>query len=135
MKSKYATSVLCSPHSSQNLVFQLLAGYSSMPPTAIVLMGNFVSATQTSGISRQADELKDHLGRLAEMIAEYPDLCAKSKFVIVPGPLDPGFPVVFPRPALTDYVAKDFRKKVPNSFFATNPCRIQYCTQVTDGSI
>lgn len=108
---------------------QLLAGYSSMPPTAFVLMGNFLSATQTSGVSRQADELKDHLGQLAEMIAEYPELCSKSRFVIVPGPQDPGFPVVFPRPALSEYVTKDFRKKVPNAFFASNPCRIQYCTQ------
>ena len=111
-------------------MFQLLAGYSTMPPTAFVLMGNFLSSTQTSGISRLADELKDHLGQLGEMISEYPELCAKSKFVIVPGPQDPGFPLVFPRPALPDYIAQQFRKKVPNSFFASNPCRIQYFTQV-----
>jgi hypothetical protein len=48
---------------------QLLAGYSTMPPTAFVLMGNFLSATQTTGISRQAEELKEHLSQLGDMIA------------------------------------------------------------------
>lgn len=33
------------------------------------------------------------------------------------------------RPALPDYVSEEFRKRVPKSVFATNPCRIQYCTQ------
>ncbi len=112
--------------------FQLLAGYSSMPPTAIVLLGNFLSSTQTSGISRQAEELREHLSTLADMIAEFPELRAKTRFVIVPGPQDPGFPLVFPRPALPDHVTKDFRKKVPNVFFGSNPCRIQYCSQVTN---
>jgi hypothetical protein len=37
-------------------------------------MGNFLSAVQTSGISRQADELRNHLAQLADMIAEYPQL-------------------------------------------------------------
>jgi len=40
-----------------------------MPPTAFVLMGNFLSSTQTTGISRQAEELKEHLSQLGDMIA------------------------------------------------------------------
>jgi hypothetical protein len=63
--------------------------------------------------------------------SEYPELCAKSRFVLVPGPQDPGFPLVFPRPALPEHVTKDIRSKVPNVFFGSNPCRIQYCTQVS----
>lgn len=48
------------------------------------------------------------------------------RFVLVPGPYDPGFGNVLPFPSLVDGYVKGFREKVPNSEFVTNPCRIDY---------
>lgn len=64
---------------------QLLAGFASVPPTAFVLMGNFISSGGTGGISKQSANLKELLSHLGDMISEYEDLKAKSKFIFVPG--------------------------------------------------
>ncbi|XP_045443450.1 DNA polymerase epsilon subunit 2 isoform X9 [Pipistrellus kuhlii] len=52
-----------------------------------------------------------------------------SRFVFVPGPEDPGFGSILPRPPLAESITNEFRQRVPFSVFTTNPCRIQYCTQ------
>uniref|UniRef100_H0X8M5 DNA polymerase epsilon subunit n=1 Tax=Otolemur garnettii TaxID=30611 RepID=H0X8M5_OTOGA len=52
-----------------------------------------------------------------------------SRFVFVPGPEDPGFGAILPRPPLAESITSEFRQRVPFSVFTTNPCRIQYCTQ------
>lgn len=49
--------------------------------------------------------------------------------MFVPGPEDPGFGSILPRPPLADSITNEFRQRVPFSVFTTNPCRIQYCTQ------
>ncbi len=107
-------------------LIRLLEGYAAMPPTCFVLMGNFLAAPYGS---QQAKVLRDHFKTLGERIAEFPQLVEKSKFVFVAGPNDPGFANIFPRPGLPKYVTEELLKKVPTAEFATNPCRIQYCTQ------
>lgn len=105
---------------------KLFAGYSALPPTAFVLMGNFLSSPYGSD---QAKVLKEHFKALGEMIEEFPELVEHSKFIFVPGPSDPGFTNIFPRPAIPKFISEDLIKKVPSSEFVTNPCRIQYCTR------
>lgn len=106
---------------------RLFAGYAAMPPTCFVLMGNFLSSPYGS---RQAKVLSERLKALGEMIAEYPELVESSRFIFVPGPSDPGFANIFPRPPIPDcVVGDDFRRRVPSATFSTNPCRVQYCTQ------
>ncbi|XP_045048610.1 DNA polymerase epsilon subunit 2 isoform X3 [Desmodus rotundus] len=71
----------------------------------------------------------DSLKALADIICEYPNIHQSSRFVFVPGPEDPGFGSILPRPPLAESITKEFKKRVPFSVFTTNPCRIQYCTQ------
>lgn len=35
----------------------------------------------------------------------------------------------YSRPPLPTFVTEEFLKRVPNAIMATNPCRLQYCTQ------
>ncbi|XP_067014699.2 DNA polymerase epsilon subunit 2 [Anabrus simplex] len=104
----------------------LFQGYSEFPPVAFVLMGNFLSAEYGALRSQM---LKSKLSALGDIICEFPELAQKSKFIFIPGPTDPAAPKILPRPPIPKTITDDFQKKVPTSIFATNPCRIQYCTQ------
>ncbi|XP_031523999.1 DNA polymerase epsilon subunit 2 isoform X4 [Papio anubis] len=104
----------------------MFAGYSPSPPTCFILCGNFSSAPYGKN---QVQALKDSLKTLADIICEYPDIHQSSRFVFVPGPEDPGFGSILPRPPLAESITNEFRQRVPFSVFTTNPCRIQYCTQ------
>ncbi|XP_037839861.1 DNA polymerase epsilon subunit 2 isoform X3 [Chlorocebus sabaeus] len=104
----------------------MFAGYSPAPPTCFILCGNFSSAPYGKN---QVQALKDSLKSLADIICEYPDIHQSSRFVFVPGPEDPGFGSILPRPPLAESITNEFRQRVPFSVFTTNPCRIQYCTQ------
>ncbi|CAO2586461.1 DNA polymerase epsilon subunit 2 [Lemmus lemmus] len=104
----------------------MFSGYSPAPPTCFILCGNFSSAPYGKN---QVQALKDSLKSLADIICEYPSIHQSSRFVFVPGPEDPGFGSILPRPPLAESITKEFRERVPFSVFTTNPCRIQYCTQ------
>ncbi|XP_002732910.1 DNA polymerase epsilon subunit 2-like [Saccoglossus kowalevskii] len=104
----------------------LFSGFADVPPTAFVFCGNFSSAPYGS---HHIKALKDSLHELSVILTEFPTLVKESKFVFVPGPQDPGPGHILPRPPLSECITEEFRKKVPTSIFATNPCRIQYCTQ------
>jgi len=124
---------LDSPAVVSNLA-KLFAGYASIPPTAFVFMGNFIQDPPSGpgGLSTHAKNLKEHFRILANMICEHEALAESSKFIFLPGSNDPGYPNIFPRPALPNYIMEDMIKKLPvkeNCHFVSNPCRIQYCTQ------
>ncbi|XP_045306852.1 DNA polymerase epsilon subunit 2 isoform X3 [Leopardus geoffroyi] len=104
----------------------MFSGYSPAPPTCFILCGNFSSAPYGKN---QVQALKDSLKTLADIICEYPNIHQSSRFVFVPGPEDPGFGSILPRPPLAESITDEFRQRVPFSIFTTNPCRIQYCTQ------
>lgn len=72
----------------------LFQGYSDTPPVMFILMGNFLS--EPHGV-QSAVVLKDCFKTLADLIADFPPLVLNSKFVIVPGPSDPGFVNILPR--------------------------------------
>ncbi|XP_050293972.1 DNA polymerase epsilon subunit 2 isoform X2 [Anthonomus grandis grandis] len=96
------------------------------PPVAFVFMGNFMSESHGT---EMLDVLKKEFKRLGELIARYHLLVASSKFVFVPGLNDPSTPYIVPRLELPTYITEGVKKTLPNAIFATNPCRIQYCTK------
>ncbi|XP_076666630.1 DNA polymerase epsilon subunit 2 [Andrena cerasifolii] len=104
----------------------MLDGYSEYPPIAFVFCGHFLSfpANITS-----AQKLKQGLKDLTDLIMQYPEIKESSKFIFVPATDDVGAPKILPRPPLPKHLTEDFRKNIPGAIFATNPCRIQYCTK------
>ena len=106
-----------------NLLFK---GYSSVPPMAFILMGNFSSAPH--GNYRNSD-LANHFQMLANIITKYPSLLSKSQFIFVPGPSDPGPGNLLPRPPIPATVTRSLSETVPSAVFCSNPCRLQFCTQ------
>ncbi|XP_046601279.1 DNA polymerase epsilon subunit 2 [Neodiprion virginianus] len=104
----------------------MLEEFSNFPPVAFVICGNFLSFPPNVTSSQK---LKEGFKRLADIIAGYPEIVQNSKFVLIPGPHDPGAPRIFPRAPIPGYVVEDFIKAIPKTVLATNPCRIQYCTK------
>lgn len=101
-------------------------GYLSCPPIAFVFMGDFLSGQ--FGASH-CTELRLKFKRLGELLVQYPLLLEKCHFIFIPGPNDPAGPRILPRPPLPKFVTEELLKRVPNAIMATNPCRLQYCTQ------
>jgi DNA polymerase epsilon subunit 2 len=104
----------------------LFAGYAEGRPLLFIFMGNFLSEPHGT---QNSVALRDALKTLADVILEFPTLAEGSRFVFVPGPQDPGFVNILPRPAFAEVITEYVRTKIPHAIFATNPCRIRYCTK------
>ncbi|KAK9498585.1 hypothetical protein O3M35_003185 [Rhynocoris fuscipes] len=104
----------------------LFRGYALSPPTAFVLMGNFLK--DTKGINYFSN-LKDAFKNLGELIGQSPQIANNSIFIIIPGPRDNPVANILPKPELPDLLLEGFKNYVKNVKLGTNPCRIQYCTQ------
>ncbi|XP_026685174.1 DNA polymerase epsilon subunit 2 [Diaphorina citri] len=72
--------------------------------------------------------LKEKLGGLGMLIADHTFLSG-THFVLVPAQNDSPHVNILPRPALPKFITSEFQGFVPNSTMATNPCRVQYCSQ------
>jgi len=72
----------------------LFEGLAESRPALFLLMGNFLSDPHGA---QSAVALRDALKNLADIIAEFPPLLENTKFVLVPGPSDPGFVNILPR--------------------------------------
>ena len=68
-------------------------------------MGNFMHSSTESGPQR-IKVFKDLLKNLADLLSEYPALNRESKFIMVPGPTDPGYSTIYPRPAIPNVIGK-----------------------------
>lgn len=102
----------------------LLVGYNDMPPIAIILMGPFVRNLTNSM------QLKQRLQHLGEIIANNcPTLKKETDLVLVPALDDPAAPVILPRTGLPEHLCTGLKRLVPRTILASNPCRLQYCTQ------
>ena len=101
----------------------LFTGYNECPPVAIVLMGPFIK------ISENPLSLKPKLAALADIIGNCDRLKEETDIVMVPALEDPTACNILPRPPLPEFICGDIKKKVPRLRLATNPCRLQYCTQ------
>eukprot|EP00457_Paulinella_chromatophora_P005543 gb/GEZN01005560.1/.p1 GENE.gb/GEZN01005560.1/~~gb/GEZN01005560.1/.p1 ORF type:complete len:534 (-),score=90.17 gb/GEZN01005560.1/:109-1710(-) len=106
----------------------LFQGMEPACPPLFVFMGNFTS--QPFGISagdRRA--YQGYMDGLADLIAEFPSLNKSSRFLLVPGPTDPGVGNVLPRPKLADLWTQRLRDKVERLELGSNPCRVLYLGQ------
>lgn len=102
----------------------LFVGYNDMPPVAIVLMGPFIR-NLTNPL-----QLKPKLQLLGEMISNNcPTIKKQTDLILVPAPDDPVAPVILPRVGLPESLCVDLKRLVPRTILASNPCRLQYCTQ------
>lgn len=72
----------------------LFEGFESCPPVAFILLGNFLSLQAGAGYPAR---LKLAFRSLADVISSVSSVAQKSHVVLVPGPSDPGSPLVFPR--------------------------------------
>eukprot|EP00937_MAST-01D_sp_MAST-1D-sp2_P002524 g2524.t1 len=106
----------------------LLQGFEPLQPQLFVFLGNFCSQPLGHG-EAGVREMVRHFDALARLLLEFPRLCQHSQFVFVPGPDDPGAANVLPRPALPRFFTDRLRARLPNAYFASNPCRIRFYTQ------
>lgn len=104
----------------------LLEGYSSNPPCCFVLCGNFLSKSYGQHHPRV---LRDHLKSLASLLLEYPVLIEASRFLFVPGPLDPAPSPILPRPPISKNIHEVLTSKIASAQFVSNPLRLQFCTK------
>lgn len=72
----------------------LFSGYEEVQPTAMILLGNFLSSKYGS---EHIYVLKSKLKLLADLLAEFPRLIAHTHIVIVPGPEDSLCANILPR--------------------------------------
>ncbi|CAO3594701.1 unnamed protein product [Absidia cylindrospora] len=97
-------------------------------PLAFILIGNFTSGGNIfCGV--EATHYKENLTAVADMIAEFPSIAAHSHFVFVPGSRDPWGGDILPQASIPDIFTTRLRHKLKKVTFATNPCRLRYCTQ------
>lgn len=102
---------------------QLLKGYNGVPPRAIVLMGPFAK------VNENAYALKKRFQALGEILTACERLKAETDVVLVPSSEDPMAANILPRAPLPECLIGDLKKRYPRIVLATNPCRLQYCTQ------
>lgn len=77
---------------------ELFQGLESVQPTLFILMGDFMSASIGGGAgSNSLQDLREYLEELGNLILKYPGIAENSRFVLVPGPNDPGSSRAFPR--------------------------------------
>ncbi|XP_055330849.1 DNA polymerase epsilon subunit 2-like isoform X2 [Paramacrobiotus metropolitanus] len=103
----------------------MFKGFHQLRPFCFVFCGDFVSQTERVDHGRL---LQEGLDELRKIIQKYPGI-EESRFVFVPGPADIGSCGLLPRQRLPPSLTASFESKVKNAIFATNPCRIQYCTK------
>lgn len=102
---------------------KLFTGFDDSPPVAIVLMGPFLKNKEN------APQLRSKFAQLAEIIDSTFTLKNETDIVLVPDIEDPTAANILPRPALPTALVQDLLRKNKRVTLATNPCRLQYCTQ------
>jgi len=107
---------------------QVFEGYDQITPAPLfILMGSFV--TKASRAPNGRDVASSAFTALADAICSCPNLAQNAKFLLVPGPEDPGCGVALPRRAIPEEYTKDLRRRVKNVSFASNPSRVRFYTQ------
>jgi DNA polymerase epsilon subunit 2 len=97
-------------------------------PSMFVLMGDFTSTPfgpthyDFAGYTRGFDQL-------AALVEDFPRLRQEARWVLVPGPGDPGVSAALPRPALRPSLTGRLRETLPRATFASNPARVRFRSQ------
>jgi DNA polymerase epsilon subunit 2 len=92
-----------------------------------VLMGPFLARDFLSPGGRAAAVAA--FAALADTLASCPRLCDAAKFLLVPGPRDPGAAAAYPRRPLPSFLTDPLAKRVKHLSSASNPCRVRFYTQ------
>ncbi|KAI9017107.1 DNA polymerase alpha/epsilon subunit B-domain-containing protein [Gaertneriomyces semiglobifer] len=109
-------------------MFEGFSAEDAVRPLAFIFMGNFMSTPYIFDAA-SAQTFKECFNTLADLLADFREIAQQSHFIFVPGPHDPWGSNTFPRPGIPDFFTQRLRSKVPKAKFASNPCRIKYCTQ------
>jgi len=105
---------------------QLFDGFADQPPFAFIFCGNFLSRPTAN---LYINDLSDAFKNFAKLVAKYPDICEHAHFIFVPGPQDRHAPKIYPRAPFPPTINDILKKRIRHLHLATNPVRIQYCTQ------
>eukprot|EP01012_Entosiphon_sulcatum_P068314 TRINITY_DN98447_c0_g1_i1.p1 TRINITY_DN98447_c0_g1~~TRINITY_DN98447_c0_g1_i1.p1 ORF type:complete len:525 (-),score=52.66 TRINITY_DN98447_c0_g1_i1:66-1616(-) len=118
---------------------RLLTGFSSCDASLLhfIFVGNFSSVPVTTGdvvpgatssLTMDRQRYVHLFDKFGDLVAEFPEVANKAKFVLVPGPSDPttGDFILPQAPLMTSTVAH-LRRKVANLQLSSNPCRLQFC--------
>lgn len=101
----------------------LFQGMNVSPPAAIVLMGPFAK------INEDIYGLRNRFHVLGELVGKFDELKKKTDLVLVPSCDDPVAANILPRAPIPECLVGELRKRFPRLVLASNPCRLQYCTQ------
>lgn len=115
------------PHVLEKLqsVFEGYERYGVDP--LFILMGAFTSKPYLSAGAREG--IQAAFSSLADSICTCPRLAKNARFLLVPGPEDPGIGSILPRRPIPALFLKDLQKRVPHMTVASNPCRLRFYTQ------
>lgn len=114
---------------------KMFQGYQQLDPLPVfILMGDFMSKYPSSNEKQGSADMfsstiMGYFDDLANVIATAPKVQKEGKFIIVPGPNDPGLSHVYPRPKIPDYFTQNLRRKVTNVHMTSNPCRLRFFSQ------
>ncbi|XP_050526658.1 DNA polymerase epsilon subunit 2 [Daktulosphaira vitifoliae] len=107
----------------------LLRGFNDHAPAAIVMMGDFLSASAIPG-SQYSNELQSHFNNLAEwIVANCERIVRDTTLVVLPGPNDRHCANILPKLAFPEFLTQKFRQLLPKTVFTSNPTHMRYCTQ------
>lgn len=93
-----------------------------------IFIGSFVSKPIVRTMGGR-EVVKNIFTVLADTICKFRHLSQHAKFLIIPGPLDAGSSVAYPRRAIPKVFTEYITEKVKYVTFASNPCRVRYYTQ------
>eukprot|EP00808_Paulinella_micropora_P022070 g61403.t1 len=111
-----------------NKLRTLFKGMEPARPPLFILTGNFTSRP----FGTSPEDRRQYIAcmdALADLIAEFPTINKSARFLIVPGPNDPGVGNVLPRPGLAKHFTTRLRDKVNKLVLGSNPCRVLYMGQ------
>ena len=91
-------------------------------------MGNFTK-NPVSFSTAATTGMENTFQNFADVLKEFPRLCHECRWIFIPGPHDPGFSAVLPRPPLPSSLTNPLAKQLRNVTFTTNPCRLKIYTQ------
>lgn len=118
----------------------VLRGYidADFVPFLFVFCGNFLSEEGRRKADGGLTKYNEAFNALAELLATFPSLFTKSRFLFVPGPLDPYATPILPRKALPKLLSDPFIDRLSTRLntsrsrviecvqFVSNPCRVRF---------
>jgi DNA polymerase epsilon subunit 2 len=108
---------------------KLFDGLQQVSPLPVfVLMGNFTSKPMSSSINN-SKAIIGYFEELGNIISQYPRIAKNGRFVIIPGPNDPGIGSILPHQPIPEYFVTGLRSKVQRLVLTSNPCRFRYFTK------